>query len=474
MLFFPSAKRSRRLQLRISERRLLLVIGDIFASVVSVWVALYIWSRVGEYTFDLNFIGPRSYWFILLPLTWFFLATANDFYDVSIANNRIRSLQRLILITFQMMIVYVIVFFLAEPLSLPRLFVIYYGIASFFLTGLIRLVNPALLGWTTAPRRVLIIGTDWTALTIIQTLKQESPLNYEICGVIGKAEEKDLLLEDIPVIGTGSEILTLVRQHGVRELIVTSTGGLEGELFQGVMDAYEIGLTILPMPILYERLTGRVPVEHVNNNWAVVLPLSSEGISKAYEFLKRFFELIITLLAFVCFLVLLPVIALFIKLDSRGPIFYSQVRVGLNGRHFQIRKFRSMVENAEKETGAKFADKNDTRVTRVGRIMRKTRLDELPQLWNILRGDMSLIGPRPERPEHVQRLQKSIPFYRTRHIVRPGVTGWAQVRYHYGQNDQDSLMKLQFDLYYIRHRSLVLDMVILLRTIGKVIKMSGQ
>jgi lipopolysaccharide/colanic/teichoic acid biosynthesis glycosyltransferase len=170
---------------------------------------------------------------------------------------------------------------------------------------------------------------------------------------------------------------------------------------------------------------------------------------------------------------MLPFIALIQKLDSRGSIFYSQDRVGRNGCTYRVYKLRSMIPDAEAKTGAIFASKDDPRVTRVGRFMRKTRLDEVPQLLNVLRGDMSMIGPRPERPEHVIRLQEKIPFYRTRLIVRPGLTGWAQVRYDYGLTDEDALVKLQYDLYYIRHQSLMLDLNIMLRTVGKVVSMSG-
>jgi lipopolysaccharide/colanic/teichoic acid biosynthesis glycosyltransferase len=165
--------------------------------------------------------------------------------------------------------------------------------------------------------------------------------------------------------------------------------------------------------------------------------------------------------------------ALVIKLDSRGPVFYSQTRMGLNGRPFKIVKFRTMIADAEAQTGAVFSRPGDARVTRTGRFMRRTRLDELPQIMNILKGDMSLVGPRPERPEHVVRLTEKIPFYRTRLVVRPGLTGWAQVRYAYGADDADALVKLEYDLYYIRHKSLLLDVNILIRTVGKVLRMSG-
>jgi exopolysaccharide biosynthesis polyprenyl glycosylphosphotransferase len=227
------------------------------------------------------------------------------------------------------------------------------------------------------------------------------------------------------------------------------------------------------MPLLYERITGQVPVEYVMQNWSVVLPIEGDSIFNLYALFKRLMDVGLTLVAFVVFLVLMPFLALFIKLDSPGSVFYSQERVGLNGRVFRIYKFRSMRADAEARTGAVFSQEGDPRVTRVGRFMRKTRLDELPQLVNVLRGDMSIVGPRPERPEHVYRLVEKIPFYRTRHVIRPGLTGWAQVRYNYGSTDEDALVKLQYDLYYIRHQSLALDLNIMLRTVGKVVRMSG-
>jgi lipopolysaccharide/colanic/teichoic acid biosynthesis glycosyltransferase len=173
------------------------------------------------------------------------------------------------------------------------------------------------------------------------------------------------------------------------------------------------------------------------------------------------------------FALILPFLALLIRLDSRGGIFYDQVRTGRNGRPFRIIKFRTMIQDAEKLTGAVFSHEGDPRVTRVGRIMRKARLDELPQLLNVLKGEMSIVGPRPERPEHIDRLTEKIPFYRTRLVIRPGVTGWAQVQYAYGADDEDAEVKLEYDLYYIRHQSLALDVQIMIRTAGKMLRMSG-
>jgi exopolysaccharide biosynthesis polyprenyl glycosylphosphotransferase len=474
MLFSPSKPSRSRLQLRISERRLLLMVGDTLATMLAVLIALFIWARVANETFDLGFVLPQTIWFIILPLLWLVLASANSFYELPIAANRLVSIQKLILITLQMLVVYLIVFFISDRTSLPRLFVVYYGIGAFIWVAMWRLLNPALIGWASTPRHIFVIGTDWAAQTIIETLKRDAPQSYVVMGVIGEAHEIDTPIANVKVIGTATELIGLIQRDSVKELVITSTREVDGAVFQAVMDAYERGITITPMPILYERVTERVPVEHVGDNWAVVLPVINDSILNPYPLLKRLFDVVISGVGMAIFLLLLPFLTLAIRLDSTGNIFYTQTRVGLHGRLFKIYKFRSMFSDAEKISGAVFSQDNDPRITRVGRFLRKTRLDEVPQLINILRGDMSLIGPRPERPEHVQRLQQTIPFYRTRHIVRPGLTGWAQVRYKYGANDTDALIKLQYDLYYIRHQSVLLDINILIRTVGRVLNMEGQ
>lgn len=474
MIFAPSVKPKRRIQLRISERRLVMVAGDILASIIAIFSALGVWAYIGELSYDATFIISQTMWFFILTGLWMLLANANGYYEFSIAADFWSSLQRLILINVQLILIYVVVFFFSDRDALPRLFIIYYSLISFTLMFIWRLFNPALIGWASAERRVLIIGTDWAAKTIIQTLQEHAATAYNIIGVISETVTDEHHINDIEIKGSGHDLLDVVNSENISELIVTSTRELPGDVFQAVMDAYELGVVITPMPLLYERITDRVPVEHVGDNWAVVLPISGTSVFNPYPFLKRLMDIFLALIGFVFFIPMLPFISLIIYLDSPGSIFYSQIRVGLNGRLYRIYKLRSMESNAESDTGAVFAQKNDMRVTGAGRFMRKTRLDELPQLWNILKGDMSMIGPRPERPEHVKRLQEKIPFYRTRHIIRPGVTGWAQVKYGYGATDDDALVKLQYDLYYIRHQSLILDFGILIRTVGKVLRMSGQ
>lgn len=458
-----------RLQLRLSERRTVLMVGEAISILVAILLALRIWAWVGARDFDLAFLIMQANWFVFLPLLWFVLASANDFYELAVLHDRRLSVQRLGTITVQMWVIYLVVFFLSERDSLPRLFIVYYGGVSFVLVGGWRLVSPALLGWTSAARRVLIVGTDRAARLMLETLREMAPQSYDVVGLIGEARDAEGA-----VIGTGRDLRDIAMREDVRELVITTPGSLDDETFRGVMDAYERGVVITPMPLLYERLTGRVPVEHVGDGWALVLPIDRPSTVRFYMGLKRVGEVVVAGVGLLVFAGILPFIALALWLDSPGSIFYTQERVGYNGRIFTIIKLRTMIPDAEKGTGAAYAVQGDARITRVGRFLRKTRLDELPQLWNILKGDMSLIGPRPERPVHVQRLQEKIPFYRTRHIIRPGVTGWAQVRYAYTTTDEGTLVKLQHDLYYIRHQSLWLDINILVRTVGKVLRMSGQ
>lgn len=472
MLFSPSPRR-RRLQLRISERRLLLMAGDVLAVVLAVVIALRVWALVAREPFTVDFVLPRSYWFVVLIGTWLLLASANDFYELRIAASRFTMFRHLVLINLQMLVLYLIVFFFSQPLALPRLFILYYAVASFALVAVLRFVNPALSGWVSTRRRVLIVGTDLAAVTIIGVIGRHALNVYDIVGVIAEPDDEVKDLCEVPVLGTGKDLPRLVMTEQISELVVTSTRELSGETFRGVMDGYELGIQVVPMPLLYERITGQVPVEHVINNWAVVLPIDGVSAFNLYPVFKRAIDIVLSLVGSAVFALLLPFLALLIRMDSPGGIFYSQERTGLNGHTFRIYKFRSMRQDAESKTGAVFSQKGDPRVTRIGRFMRKTRLDELPQILNILRGDMSIVGPRPERPEHIQRLTEKIPFYRTRLVIRPGLTGWAQVRYNYGSTDEDALIKLQYDLYYIRHQSMILDLNIIVRTVGKVIKMSG-
>jgi len=221
----------------------------------------------------------------------------------------------------------------------------------------------------------------------------------------------------------------------------------------------------------YEQELRRVPLKLINHGW--FLENFSEGNKTLLDFTKRIFDLLISIVLGIVSLIFIPAIALAVKLDSNGPVIFKQIRVGRDGQSFTAYKFRSMFVNAE-QTGPSWAKPDDPRVTKVGRFIRKTRLDEIPQLWNIIRGQMSFVGPRPERPEFIKELKEQIPFYEERLLVKPGLTGWAQINYSYADSVESSLTKLQYDLYYIKHRSFVFDLSIILKTLNTIIKKLGR
>jgi lipopolysaccharide/colanic/teichoic acid biosynthesis glycosyltransferase len=235
----------------------------------------------------------------------------------------------------------------------------------------------------------------------------------------------------------------------------------------------EQGVEITTMFDLYRSVTGRFPMEDGPAFRLAALTAPRERAFVFYTVMKRSMDIAISLLGLVGVGLLIPFIAAGNRLESPGPLFYSQVRVGKGGRTFRILKFRSMVVNAERPGEAQWARQNDTRITRIGRFLRRTHIDELPQLWNVLTGDMSFVGPRPERPELINELRANIQCYSARHAVRPGLTGWAQINYPYGNTLRDALVKLEYDLYYIQHRGIWLDVLCMLRTARAVVMMTG-
>jgi sugar transferase (PEP-CTERM system associated) len=274
------------------------------------------------------------------------------------------------------------------------------------------------------------------------------------------------------VIGTLEDIPSIVRARRI-DRVVVSLADARGKLpMDKLLELRMDGVNFDHLASVYEEYTGEIAVENLRPSWLVF----SEGFRKTRWLLaaKRVLDLALASLGLLLALPTKAAIALAVRLTSPGPVYYSQRRVGYYGRIFTVHKFRSMREDAEAGTGPVWASKHgDPRVTPIGRLLRKSRLDELPQLWNVLTGDMSLVGPRPERPEFVTGLTQQIPFYGQRHIVRPGLTGWAQVRYTYGATTEDALQKLQFDLFYIKNLSIALDLYILFETVKTVLLRRG-
>lgn len=322
-------------------------------------------------------------------------------------------------------------------------------------------------------QEVIIVGAGRAGRTLYDLLSAEQSL-YRVVGFLDDDPGKSGQPIGSPaVLGKTKELIEVSKSLGVRTAILAVTHDRPSELVSRILQARLSGMNILDMPTVFEQLTGRVPVEHIADQWLLFADgfhiLSKEYVQKVKRLIDFGMASLLLLVSFPGMILT----ALAIRLESSGPIFYHQDRVGVGGSVFTVWKFRSMRVDAE-QNGAVWAQRKDARVTRVGKWIRLLRIDELPQLFNVFRGEMSLVGPRPERPEFVSELSRAIPYYAMRHAIRPGITGWAQVNYRYGASIEDALFKLEYDLYYIKNMSLLLDIKILLRTIGVVLFREGS
>ncbi len=267
----------------------------------------------------------------------------------------------------------------------------------------------------------------------------------------------------------------MVKKESISEIVVATpqSSGMTVSLYNKLINLLENGVAIRAYTQVYEEINRRIPVQHVDKDFYNYFPFSRSNQNKLYLFFHRILDLLFSVIGLAFGLVLFPLILIGNAFANRGPLFYTQTRVGRNGKHFKIYKLRSMVTDAEKD-GAQFATAQDARVTKFGRFLRKSRFDEIPQFINVIKSEMSVIGPRPERPVFVKELSEKIAFYEVRHLVKPGVTGWAQVNAKYGSSEEDALEKLQYDLYYIKHRSLFLDISIVIKTLSTIIFYRGQ
>jgi sugar transferase (PEP-CTERM system associated) len=345
------------------------------------------------------------------------------------------------------------------------------------------LVIIAVVGWRLAfewltsrvsvGERLLLIGTTPAAIALAQEIyERRVELGVQIVGFVDPDPARvGQPLFNPGIIGTIDDIPGIVCDRRV-DRVVVSLADARGRLpMDKLLEIKLGGVTFDHLATVYEKYTGKIAVENLRPSWLIF----SEGFRKSRFLLatKRAVDIVVAGLGLLLALPVMAAVAVAVKLTSPGPVFYAQRRVGQGGRVFTIHKFRSMRQDAEAGTGAVWAQKDDARVTPIGRFLRRSRLDEIPQLWNALVGDMSVVGPRPERPEFVEDLTRQIPFYGQRHVVKPGITGWAQVRYTYGASVEDALQKVQFDLYYIKNLSLALDLFIILKTVKTVVLRQG-
>ncbi len=457
-----------------SERRLLLLGVDVGAVGLGAAASFFLWNvRAGDPTPLPATLAQNLEWLGLLGAGWMVLAAVAGLYDLRVAAHPRLFLPRLGLALGLELLAYLAVYFFAPPLTLPRFFYLAFLGAQAGLLGAWRLAYAHLLTGPGFRRRLLIVGAGWAGRTLAEALAREERGLYEPVGFVDDDPEKQgRVVAGLKVVGPARDLPRFVGELGADEVAVAITDGLSPELYRALTECWGLGVHLEPMPVIYERLTGRVPVQHIGPNWALAAPVGSPPAT-IWLAVKRLLDLAFALAGGAVLLLVLPLVALAVRLEDGGPVFYRQVRCGRGGRPFEMIKFRSMVVDAEAGGRPVWAAAEDPRVTRVGRVLRRTHLDELPQVINVIRGEMSIVGPRPERPELVAELEKQIPFYRARLAIRPGVTGWAQVNYGYGRSVEDALIKLQYDLYYIKHQSLWLDLQVIWRTILRLVSWRG-
>ena len=472
------------IRLRPQEQRTILLFGDILASVGATFGAIYIWflyslnrliqSGISEARAEKLIQIDVPYWFYLLPVVWLILMV--ELYDPHRSANWRKTWRGVTVAAFIGLLGYSLLFTIRQdPNSLPRIGVGAFLLLASLLTLFWRAVYIRLYTASGLQRRVLVVGAGKAGQTLAEVYRTLVPPPFRLVGFIDDDPKKvGRSVMGFPIIASSDQLLKVIEDYKVSDVVVAITGGMRGATFQVVLDAQERGVEVMRMPTLYEEISGRVPIHHLESDWMLRSFIDQARVSGIYELAKRLLDIVGGLAGMFILIATFPFTALAIAIDSGFPIFYSQPRLGKGGVPYVIYKYRSMRTDAEADGKAKVAAENDPRVTRVGNFLRRTRIDELPQFWNVLRGDMSLVGPRAERAELVNSYQKQIPFYRARLLVKPGLTGWAQINYGYAATVYDTVVKIEYDLYYIKHRSLGMDVNIILRTIGTVTRRTGR
>jgi sugar transferase (PEP-CTERM system associated) len=453
---------------RISNRALVLVAAESALIVAAVWLAAYV--RFGPWMSEVmaDESGmPKALLIAFVCQTCLYYA---DLYDFRRMADRKELLVHIIQALGGASFVLAAIYFWFPAAMIGRgVFFLAAGFVTVFVIGW-RIAFDWLLRRVGPRERLLLVGTGGAAIKLALELQQRwQQLGVEIVGFVDSHPPAGVVPPELNpgLIGRIQDIPAIVQSRGV-DRVVVSLADARGRLPMDQLLAMKLaGVTFDHLASVYEEYTGKIAVENLRPSWLIF----SSGFqdTRARRAGKRAIDLVSATSGLMVAAPIMALVAAVVRLTSPGPALFRQTRVGHHGKLFTVYKFRSMRADAEAETGAVWAQPGDMRVTPVGKVLRMSRLDELPQLWNVLKGDMSLVGPRPERPEFIDELTRDIPFYGQRHVVRPGVTGWAQVKYKYGASKEDALEKLQYELYYIKNMSLALDLVIMIHTIKTMI-----
>ncbi|MBS1250833.1 MAG: UDP-N-acetylgalactosamine-undecaprenyl-phosphate N-acetylgalactosaminephosphotransferase [Chloroflexi bacterium] len=468
-------QKEHRWRFRLVERRTLLVFGDLLAGLGALLISLLFWSaRDAFYEFNLFFLLEHvPTWFYYLPAIWLVLLT--ELYNIRRASSWAETIKAVGTAAVLGLVIYLGLYFTITKDVLPRIAVVVFVAVAPILTLVWRYLYISVFTAERFLQRVLVVGAGRSGRILLQVFNDIEPKPFSILGCIDDDPEKiGSEIEGCKVVGTGKDILDIIQDKYISDIIVAITGEMYGRTFQSLLDAQELGVDITRMPLAYEELMQRVPIELLESDWILRSFVDENRVSGFYRVGKRLLDIIGSLIGTIIFLILLPFISLAILIESGRPVFYLQTRLGRGASPYKIIKFRTMWQNAEEDGKAEWASAEDERITKVGGFLRKTHLDEFPQFLNVLRGEMSLVGPRSERPQLVEKLQKQVPFYRARLLVKPGVTGWAQVNFGYPATIRETNTKLEYDLFYIKNRNLWFDLRIILRTPSTIFGLKGQ
>lgn len=454
----------------MTERKVLLRFFD----VLFVLIGLYLLGNF--FNFQYFKVTPSNYsWGLFLSFYVLFFGAVFEMYNLQVASNQFQTIRSIILTTTSIVVAYLLTPVITPLLPSKRLEIIYFYFVVLFSLFVWRMLYLNFFASHRFVKNVVLVCDGEQAEELITDLQNADP-HYRVLAFINSYSDqsKEVNFKKVYNI-TVQQLERFAKRSSISEIVIASqhTEGITVELYNELLRLLENGLTIREYTQVYETSTQRIPVHYVARDFYRYFPFSRSNHNQLYLISVRIIEWVVSLIGILIGVCLIPIILIGNFIGSRGPLFYTQQRVGKNGKPFEIYKFRTMVKNAESE-GAVFAIQNDMRITPFGRFLRKTRIDEFPQFINVLKGDMAVIGPRPERPFFVAEIAEQMPFYETRHVIKPGLTGWAQVNYSYGESIEDSLVKLQYDLYYIKHRSIFLDVNIVIKTISTVLFYRGQ
>lgn len=454
----------------ISERKLLLRIFDVFF----VLIGLYCLGFVFNFNY-FQFSTANYYWVIVLAIYINLFGGIFEMYNLQVASNNLQVLQSTILTTTSTVLFYLLTPVFSPELPKNRLQLVFFYITFFIALYAWRMIYLHFLASNRFVQNAVLVCDRDQVEELVSGLESVDP-HYKIIGYINLDSDSnsDQEYQNVKHIEI-KDLTSFVAKNGISEIVVASqkTDGITADLYHQLIVLLESGKSIREYTHIYESKTQRIPMQYIARDFYRFFPFSRSNQNKLYLLSSRLFEIILSLAGLCIGIALIPIIFIGNIFWNKGKLFYTQKRVGKDGAVFKIIKFRTMMKNAE-ASGAVFAKTNDSRITKFGKFLRKTRIDEFPQFINILKGDMAVIGPRPERPVFVREIAQIMPFYETRHIIKPGLTGWAQVNYSYGETIEESLIKLQYDLYYIKHRSIYLDLDIIFKTISTVLFYRGQ